>query len=131
MYIIDTDICIFWLKGNHNIGAKIEKWGLENIFVTIITACELYFGACNSQRKEKNISTLDELFKLIGIIQTTPDIAKIFGTIKANLREEGNIINDADILIASIAVANNGKLVTNNIKHFERIPDLQLENCIL
>ena len=56
MYIIDTDICIYWLKGNRNIARRIENQGIENISVTIITACELYFGAYNSQKKDRNIA---------------------------------------------------------------------------
>jgi tRNA(fMet)-specific endonuclease VapC len=130
MYILDTDTCIFWLKGSLNIGEKVKKQGFEEVFVTIITACELYFGAYNSQRKSDNISSLDELFKLIAVIQTTPEVAKVFGENKARLKKEGNIINDADILIASIVMVNNGILITNNITHFERISGLTLENWL-
>jgi tRNA(fMet)-specific endonuclease VapC len=130
MYILDTDICIFWLKGNRNIELKIEEYGVTNIFVTIITACELYFGAYNSQRRNENIQILNDLFNIINIIQTTPEIARIFGENKIHLKAHGNIINDADILIASIVIANNGTLVTNNIAHFKRIPDLKMENWL-
>ncbi|MBU1487300.1 hypothetical protein KKH56_04525 [bacterium] len=70
MYILDTDTCIFWLKGNHSIGSRIEE-ERENISLTIITACELYFGAYNSQKKERNIAALDELFAKLEVIQTT------------------------------------------------------------
>jgi tRNA(fMet)-specific endonuclease VapC len=130
MYILDTDTCIFWLKGSCNIGEKIKKQGSEKVFVTIITACELYFGAYNSQRKADNISSLDELFTIIEVMQTTSDVAKIFGEIKAHLRKDGNIVNDADLLIASIVMANDGILITNNTAHFERIPGLILENWL-
>jgi len=131
MYILDTDTCVFWLKGNHYTEKKIEEQGIENIFVTIITACELYFGAYNSQKKDNNMLVLDDLFSMIGIIQTTSEVAKIFGETKTRLKRLGKLINDADLLIASIVVANNGVLVTNNTAHFERVPDLNLENWLL
>ena len=130
MYILDTDICVFWLKGDRSIEMIIEKQGIENVFVTIITACELYFGAYNSQKKDDNMSALDDLFSMIGIIQTTSEVAKIFGETKTHLKMFGKLINDADLLIASIVIANNGILVTNNTTHFERIPDLKLENWL-
>ena len=50
--------------------------------------------------------------------------------IKAQLKQQGNLIMDADILIGSIALANKLILVTNNTKHFQRIPNLQLENWL-
>jgi len=130
VYIIDTDICIYWLKGNRNVARRIENQGIENISVTIITACELYFGAYNSQKKDRNIAALNELFMQLKVIQTTSEVARTFGDIKARLEQEGRIINDADILIASIIIANNGILVTNNTDHFKRISGLRLENWL-
>jgi len=130
VYIIDTDICIYWLKGNRNVARRIENQGIENISVTIITACELYFGAYNSQKKDRNIAALNELFMQLKVIQTTSEVARTFGDIKARLEQEGRIINDADILIASIITANNGILVTNNTDHFKRISGLRLENWL-
>ena len=53
-----------------------------------------------------------------------------FGMIKAQLKQQCNLIMDADILIGSIAQANELILVTNNTKHFQRIPNLQLENWL-
>ena len=128
MYTLDTDTCIFWLKGDSSIRSRVEQEGKANIRTTLITACELYFGAYNSQQKQKNLAALDELFKELEVIQTTFEVAQIFGDIKARLRSEGKIINDADILIASMVIANKGILVTNNTAHFERIPELKLEN---
>ncbi len=128
MYFLDTDTCVYLLKGDQNIRQRMEEEGKENVYVTIITPCELYFGAYNSQRRQENLEVLDDLFKNLEVRQTIFKVAQIFGEIKARLRSEGKIINDADILISSIVIANDGILVTNNISHFERIPDLKLEN---
>ena len=65
------------------------------------------------------------------MIQTSLYIGgKIFGKIKADLKKEGKIINDSDLFIASIAISNKMRLVTNNDKHFKRIEDLKIENWI-
>ncbi len=47
-YILDTNICIYWLKGNKNIEAKALEVGLETLSISFITLCELYFGAYKS-----------------------------------------------------------------------------------
>jgi len=52
-YILDTNICIYWLKGNTKIEQKILDVGLENIGTTIITIAELYYGAYKSKKVEK------------------------------------------------------------------------------
>ncbi len=53
-----------------------------------------------------------------------------FGRFKAELRGSGQIIGDIDLLIASVAVSNHLTLVTNNVRHFERISELALENWL-
>ena len=56
--------------------------------------------------------------------------AEFFGQIKSNLKKRGEILSDVDIMIASIALADNFTLVTNNLKHFARIPNLVHESWI-
>ncbi len=58
------------------------------------------------------------------------DVAESFGKIKAELRRSGQIIQDFDILIASITLNHTGVLVTNNVEHFKRIPGLNYENWL-
>ena len=132
-YMIDSDILIYWINGNYKIDEKFKEEAARGskIVVSIITACELYFGAFNSVAKEKNNKLLDNLFKDIEIIQTNQEVAKNFGKLKAILKKKGKLINDADILIASIAMTNNCVLVTNNIKHFKQIEGLKIENWFL
>lgn len=127
-YIFDTDICIYWLKGERRIEKKILASGLENVFITIITECELYYGAYKSAKAGKNLQVLKELREKIKTIQTSLDVAPLYGRIKAALEQKGEILDDADLLIASIVLSAKGVLVTNNTSHFSRIPDLQIEN---
>ena len=127
-FILDTDICIYWLKGNENIEKTIIRSGLENVFITIITECELFYGAFKSKRKEKNLAVIEELKKNIQILHTRENTAYIYGTIKSELEIKGQILDDADLLIASIAISNNATIVTNNTEHFRRIPELKIEN---
>ena len=127
-FILDTDTCIYWLKGNENIERSVIKHGLGNIFITVITECELFYGAYKSMKKDKNLAVVEELKTRIKTLHTVSGIPSLYGTIKAELESRGQTLDDADLLIASIALLNNATLVTNNSEHFKRINRLRIEN---
>ena len=127
-FILDTDTCIYWLKGNENIERSVIKHGLGNIFITVITECELFYGAYKSMKKDKNLAVVEELKTRIKTLHTVSGIPSLYGTIKAELESRGQTLDDADLLIASIALLNNATLVTNNSEHFKRINELKIEN---
>jgi tRNA(fMet)-specific endonuclease VapC len=127
-YILDTDTSIYWLNGDRQIEKKIVATGLENIFITVITECELFYGAYKSAKVQKNLEVLRTLRGKVRTIQTSRDVAPLYGRIKAELEQMGQALDDADLLIASIVLASRGILVTNNTSHFDRISGLQVEN---
>jgi len=127
-YILDTDTCIYWLNGDQQIEKKVVGAGLANIFITVITECELFYGAYKSSRVDKNLEVLKALREKVKTIHTTKDIAPLYGRIKAELERAGQVIDDADLLIASIVLATKSILVTNNTDHFDRVSGLQIEN---
>ncbi len=127
-FILDTDICIYWLKGNKNIEHKIIKKGIENIYITVITECELFYGAFKSVKKEKNLAVVKGLKKKLRTLHTIESVPYIYGKAKSLLEAKGLMLDDADLLIASVAMSNNATFVTNNTEHFKRIPDLKVEN---
>lgn len=127
-FILDTDTCIYWLKGNENIERSIIRHGLGNIFITVITECELFYGAYKSMKKDKNLAIVEELKTRIKTLHTFNGIPSLYGKIKAELESKGQVLDDADMLLSSIALLNNTTLVTNNIEHFKRISGLKIEN---
>ena len=127
-YILDTDTCIYWLNGDRQVEKKVLAAGLANILITVITECELFYGAYKSGRVEKNIEVLKTLREEVKTVHTSRDIAPVYGRIKADLERAGRVLDDADLLIAALVLANKGVLVTNNTDHFDRVSDLQIEN---
>lgn len=127
-YLIDTDIIIYSLKGHE----KVRKWMYENQnipkYISVISYGELTYGARKSNHPEKNTATVSRIGELFTIIDINQGIIEIFGEIKAKLEKMGERIDDMDLLIASTALYMNMTLVTNNKKHFSRVPDLVLEN---
>jgi len=128
-YLLDTNICIYYLKGIHDIDKKIKKIELANCAISEITIAELKFGIENSQKKVKNRKLIEDFISSIHVIPLISSF-DIYAKEKVRLKNEGKLIDEFDLLIGSTAIANDMILVTGNIKHFERLKDIKLENWI-
>ena len=129
-YLLDTDICIYWLKGYQPVKDHLLNTGIVHIAISVITAAELYFGVYNSVRVEENHFQLERFLDIITILPLENPILNTYGVLKAELRKEGQVLADFDLLIASTALTEGRVLVTNNIRHYERIPHIRLENWV-
>lgn len=129
-YLLDTNICVYWLKGNSAIEHKITAIGLDRLALPFITVSELFYGAYKSQKTEANLQLVRELTTQLETIESDNNICELFGELKARLAKSGQLIDDADLFIASCAIVNDMTLVTNNTRHFERITGLKIENWI-
>lgn len=128
-YLLDTNICVYLLKGLYSLDKKIEKAEIENCFVSEITIAELKFGVENSETKEKNKKTIDDFvikFTIIPIFNSLDIYAKE----KARLRKIGLPLDDFDLLIGSTAISNNLILVTRNVSDFKRLEGIEIENWV-
>ena len=127
-YLLDTDTCVYWLRGRTDVR---DRWISEDpgsIAISIITVAELYYGAAFSDRPEENRTAINNLIEHVIVLQVSKEAAEVFGNIKASLRKGGTLIEDIDLLIAGTALAYNLTLVTNNIRHFDRIPEIKIES---
>ena len=127
-YLLDTNICIYLLNGDKSLKKKVKETGVFSLAISTATLAELYFGAYYSKRVEENLKRITAFKKHLTIFSDSEQSAEVFGKLKSILKSKGNIIEDFDLLIASIAFTNNCILVTNNPKHFQRIKELQIEN---
>jgi tRNA(fMet)-specific endonuclease VapC len=132
-YLLDTDICVHFLRGEHRLDEKLAAIGLAQCFVSEITIAELLFGAANSApawqtRQRQQVATFRELFAE-QVLPIAPAL-EIFADQKAALRRSGQPIDDFDILIGSTAAAHGLALVTRNTRHFAGLANLPLENWI-
>jgi len=129
-FLLDTNICVYWLKGNELIEQKILSVGMDNVALSFINVSELYYGAYKSKRIESNLNMVRQLTETLNVVESDEAISEIFGQLKAELEGAGTIIDDADLFIAACAKVHGLILVTNNMKHFKRIKGLKLENWI-
>lgn len=129
MKLLDTDVCIEILRGNESVIARREQT-LDIVATTWITACELYYGAAKSNAPQSNRSVVDEFLATLPIHSLDQPAARRFGEIKALLQQRGQGLADADMLIASVALARGAVVITGNRRHYERIPGVEIEDWI-
>lgn len=127
-YLLDTSICVFYLRGKLDLSNIIQQKGSQNFFISEITVVELRYGAENSDNPTKAHKAVDAFVNGLSIIP-------IFGSInryakeKVRLRKIGKPMNDEfDLLIGVTAVENNLTLVTDNAKHFVLLEGIKIEN---
>jgi tRNA(fMet)-specific endonuclease VapC len=129
-YLLDTNICIFLLRGKEGVDAKVNRVGQNNCFISEMTVAELQYGVeYSEQNKEKNRKIVEGF---IGNAQIVPvsNAIPIYAKEKALLRKKGTIIDDLDIFIGATAIENNMILVTDNEKHLNRLSNIKIENWI-
>lgn len=132
-YLIDTDIFSYILKGKDPVKQTALKSFEEYQFFRI--SCISYYESLRGLKANPNLGkTLKHFYvlmedtKIVDLDKKTLDIA---ANIYADLKQNGNLIGELDILIGATALANNYTLVTNNIKHYQKIQkytDLKIEN---
>lgn len=127
-YLIDTDIIIYSLKGKQTVTDSFKERLNEPKSISVITYGELVYGARKSQREQKNMARVRRIAEIFPIIDVSPAIIETFGHLKATLEKTGSIVAVMDLIIASTALTHNVILVTNYEKHFQQIPELQIEN---
>lgn len=126
MIHLDTNIVIAFMNGNKSIKEAIKQ-NIDEIALSAFVVAELDYGAKASVNRTRNLERLYRFIDLVTIVPFDGESARIFGTVKSELRKIGKPTGEIDAMIASVAMAQDAVLVTSNIKHFENIPGLKLE----
>lgn len=124
-YLLDSNIIINHLRGKKPIDPTFVKVGCS---LSIISQAELFYGVYKSSQQEKNLTKVKAmLIDLgIGVINLNEEIINEYGKLKAQLEKKGKKLDEFDLLIAATAIKSNLILVTENLSHFQRIPQLKI-----
>lgn len=127
MVCLDTDFLIDLDRNEEKAIAKIGRLANsgELVYTTIINVAEYYAGIFGSKRKGAFEDAVDYL-KQFSILMLDEDAAILWGRLYGELKS--STIGDRDLFVACIALSNKQTVITRNKKHFERIPDLQVES---
>lgn len=129
MKVLDSDTCIGVLRGRKEV---LERRAIEvdEVTTTWVTASELFYGAAKSAKPDANAALVIRFLNTLPVLAPDLASARLFGEVKARLATAGQIVADADLFIASIALSRGATLVTGNRKHYERIPGIVLEDWL-
>jgi tRNA(fMet)-specific endonuclease VapC len=131
MYMLDTNICIYVLK-KHSNKLRHKFKAIKDICISSVTYGELCFGIENGNNnlKEERWRQLEIFTQRLLIEPWDENAARHYGSIRAQLKKEGTPIGNNDLLIAAHARSINAVLVTNNVREFNRVPNLTVENWV-
>lgn len=123
-YLIDTSVIINYLRDKGSTVKTLDNLEGE-LCSSYVCLAELYEGIFRVKEPEKAEKTVMDFFA--GLSQTFSldhEIAKTFGQLRADLKKQGSIIEDLDLLLAATCIAHKLTLITANSKHFSKITDL-------
>ena len=126
-YLLDTNICIFYIKGLYGLNKKIAEVGEENCFISEMTVAEMKYGIENSKTIELMRPIVEAFIPKFIVIPIYSSL-DIYAKEKARLRKDGLLIDDFDILIGSTSIFHNMIMVTNNVSHLGRLENIVIED---
>ena len=129
MYLLDTNICIYAMKGLYpTVNERLLSIRPEKIFVSSVTVGELEYGAAKSRWGDRTREVMRSFLANYDVIPFDETDAIHFGRFRAALATVGTPIGAYDVMIAAQAFARNLIVITHNTKEFGRIPSLALED---
>jgi len=131
LFMLDTDTCIFLMRGeSQTLADKVQSVPLQQQVMSAVTFAELAYGVQASAvaKRKQNQAVLDSLALHLAVLDWPQDAAKYYAEIRADLKKRGAQLGAADLMIAAHARAMGAVIVTNNVKDFGRVRGLQVEN---
>lgn len=129
MKLLDSDTCIGILRGRREVLHR-RLAETDEVATTWVTAAELFYGAEKSVSRDVNVALVVRFLDTLPVLSTDLASARLFGEWKARLASVGQIVADADLFIAAIALSRGATLVTGNRRHYERIAGLVIEDWL-
>lgn len=132
-YLFDTDAISELLRPKPS--RAYVKWlravPREDQFTSAVSIGELFKGAYRSPARDRHLQNIEErILPAVTVLPYDTATARVFGQIQAQLEEKGRPIADADLQIAATAIYHGLELVTGNVKHFERVPQIEINRIL-
>ncbi len=130
-YLLDTNIYVYIAKQRpHQVLDRFRRARPGDVGMSIITKIELVYGAWKSHQRQPNLQRIQTLEGLIPVLPLDANVCEHYGELRTELEKRGSPIGAHDMLIAAHALALGLTLVTNNLREFQRVPQLSLENWV-
>ena len=129
-YLLDTNIVIYVMKRRPIEVLETFNQNASRMAISAITMSELHHGAEKSERVTQNLEVIEDFASRLEILPYTEKASQHYGSIRSVLEKSGQVIGVNDLHIAAHARSEGLVLVTNNVREFERIPALAVENWV-
>ena len=129
MYLLDTNIVSYWMRGDKNIINEIKNHKPSELSICTITLAEIYCGIEKSPvKKKERRNKIERIYSQLEIFPFDELSARKYSIIRTQLEKDGLVISERDLQISSIAMANRLIVVTHNVKDLKRIEKLNVED---
>ncbi len=125
-YLVDSDWVADWLAGRHDAIQLLSELSQQGLSISLMSYGEIYEGVYFSRDPQRSEAVFRQFLRGTFVVPVTRRIMKRFARIRGELRSKGLLISDPDLLIAATALEHGLTLVTRNLSHFERVPNLHL-----
>ncbi len=124
-YLVDTDWIIDGIAGIPVALGTLNRLATQGLAASVVTLGEVFEGAYLYPDPDAELAVYRQFLAGYTVLPVTEPIIQRFARTRALLRSQGNLIPDLDLLIAATALEHDLTLLTRNLRHFERIPDLR------
>ena len=130
--LLDTSVLIAMMRGRPpSLATRISRLPLADRVTSAITIGELLAGAEKSRDGAREREFVERrIISQVPILPFDVGAARVYARVRAELERVGKRLDDPDLRIAAIALTNNLTLITGDVKHFERVPGLRVENWL-
>ena len=133
-YVLDTTAFSAFMRRDSALLTLIKGYRPNDIVTVPPVIAEIQYGIKRLRNASKKVLLLkaerDRLLSIVTVLPWLAEASKKFGEIKANLEGKGKLIDDFDIAIAAIAISHKCGVLTANLRHFERIRDLETKSWL-
>jgi tRNA(fMet)-specific endonuclease VapC len=130
-YMLDTNICSYILKNRPaTVRARFDEAGNDALSISTVVLAELYYGAARHAKSIAIRREIDNFATRLAVISWDEAAADHYGDIRSALEKQATPIGAMDMMIAAHARSLKATLVSNNAKHFEKVPGLLIANWL-
>ena len=128
---VDTNICIDLIKQHPlEVLQRFQKVKIQQLYIPTITVFELYYSIAKNNSHARNLKALENFIAPLTVVGFSLEAAIKAANIRATLQKKGLTIGAYAIQIAAVTLVENITLLTNNMREFERVEGLSLENWV-
>ena len=130
MFLLDTNVLSALVRDPHGAVAEhIARVGETNVCTSIVVAAELRYGAAK-RGSARLTQQLDVILTAMDVVPFESPMDRVYADVRTALEQRGRPIGGNDLIIAAQALALDAVLVTDNVKEFEQVPGLKIENWV-